>query len=384
MAINDLAGALTTSYEELSMLHNLLSDIAVRTDATEIGELLVDETTRTLNCRRVSLLVMDERGKYLRVLAARGVPEEARAILIPTDYSVAGHVLSEDGLLMVDDIAEYPELVGLSRGNYETGSFAIVRVPLSARGEAVGVLTATERNGAPEFTARDRKLFEGLSSIGASALLSCRLHATVNEQMMSTIQALATAVDAKDHYTHDHSGRVARLCVATVRHMGIIDPTTCREVELAGLLHDIGKIGIPDSILSKTEGLTAQEYATVKSHAHIGARIVEQVKGLERVAKAIRHHHERHDGLGYPLGLSGATIPLASKLISAADVFDTLTSDRPYRKRVSSEEAVRELRQSAGTQQDPSVVEALIAVVRQEMKLSKRAKQQHVVACEPT
>ncbi len=322
----------------------------------------------------MSLLVVDERRENLRVLAARGLPLDAHETLIPVADSMAGRVLQGDGFLVVDDISERPDLAGLSRGHYRSDSFAIIRVPLNARGEAVGVLTATDRLEAPEFTTRDRKLFEGISSIGASALLNCRLHARVIRQMMSTIQALASAVDAKDHYTHDHSGRVAQLCVATAEHMGICEPETLREVRLAGLLHDIGKIGIPDSILSKTARLTPEEYNTIKTHVRIGASIVQHVDGFERVAKAILHHHERHDGLGYPSGLAGDMIPFVSKLISAADVFDTLTSDRPYRTSISIEAALKELRRCKGTQQDPAVVTALTEVVGREAELSTAAE----------
>jgi putative nucleotidyltransferase with HDIG domain len=381
MAVDDLAGAMTTSYEELHMLYTLLSEIAIRTDAAQIGELLVDETARTLNCGRVSLLVFDEQRENLRILAARGLPLEAEAACIRPSECLAGRVLGDDGLLVVDDISARPDLAALSRGKYHSDSFAIIRVPLNARGEAVGVLTATERLGAEEFTTRDRKLFEGISSIGASALLNCRLHSRVNRQMMSTIQALASAVDAKDHYTHDHSGRVAQLCVATAQQLGITDPTIRREVRLAGLLHDIGKIGIPDVILAKTEQLTPDEYVTIKAHVEIGAEIVEHVQGFERVAKAILHHHERYDGLGYPNGLAGSAIPLLSKLISAADVFDTLTSNRPYRVAMPAEEAVKELRRCKGTQQDPDVVEALITVVRRERESPDGAKNQPTQVC---
>jgi putative methionine-R-sulfoxide reductase with GAF domain len=207
MAVGDLANAMTTSYEELHMLHSLLSEIAIRTEAVEIAQLIVDETARTLNCRRVSLLVLDEARENLRMLASRGLPPETREIIVPTGESVAGRVLFEGGLLVVDDVTARPDLAALSRGRYETDSFAVIRVPLSARGEPVGVLAATERTGGAEFTTRDCKLFEGLSSIGASALLNCRLHAAVSHQMMSTIQALASAVDAKDHYIHDHSAK---------------------------------------------------------------------------------------------------------------------------------------------------------------------------------
>ncbi|MHC4063629.1 MAG: HD-GYP domain-containing protein [Planctomycetota bacterium] len=375
-AVGDLAEALMTGYEELNLLYNLLPTIATKVDTAELGEVLVAEAAQTLGCRRVSLLVLDQKRERYTVLAARGVPEEVKGTTIPVAETVAAQSLYDDDLLVVNDMSERPDLAKRSRGRYDSDSFAVVRVPLKAHGEALGFLTATERIEGPEFTARDHKLLEGLSAMGASALLNCRLHAAVNQQMISTIHALASAVDAKDQYTHDHAGRVAQLCVATARELGITDGPTCREVELSGLLHDIGKIGIPDVILSKPAKLTPQEFTQVQCHVHIGARIVGYVAGLEGVAKAILHHHERYDGLGYPSGLSGQAIPLPSALIAVADTFDTLTSDRPYHKACSIDDALREMRRCKGTQLDPRVVEACIAVINRERTLGHRPGQQ--------
>jgi HD-GYP domain-containing protein (c-di-GMP phosphodiesterase class II) len=366
LAIDDLAGAMLLSYEELNMFHNILSNITFSTEAAAIGTVLVDETARALNCGRVSLLVFNEDRTCLNVLASKGLPPHAREVSIPVGQSVSGRVLEEDGLLVVNDITMYPSLERLSRGTYESDAFVIIRIPLHAHGEAIGVLTATEKIGVDEFTTRDRKLFEGLSSVGASALLNCRLHEKLNRQMMATIQALATAVDAKDHYTHSHSARVAELCVVVAQRMSIGDPNTLREIRLSGLLHDIGKIGVPETILGKPSELSSDEYAKVKEHVEIGSRIIQQVPGLEAVASAVLHHHERYDGLGYPAGLAGRDIPFASRLISAADVFDTLTSERPYRKAISVDDAITELQRARGTQQDPSIVDAMVAHVRLE------------------
>lgn len=365
-AVADLADAMLTSYEELNMLYALLPGVATKVDAAEIAEVLVEEASRILRCHRVSLLVLDERQTHLRVLASRGLPPEVRQTAIPVSDTITARALFEDGLCVVNDIAERPDLQELSRGQYDTAAFAVIRVPLHAQGRPIGALTVTERVDGGEFSARDRKLLEGLSAMGASALLNCRLHSVVNRQMMSTITALASAVDAKDRYTHDHSGRVARFAVATAGVLELGDTTSLREVELAGLLHDIVKIGIPDSILSKNGPLTPAEFAVIKTHSDIGAGIVEHVDGLERVADAIRHHHERYDGLGYPGGLSSDAIPIISRLITVADVFDSLTSDRPYRKRVGTAAALQELRRSRGSWLDPLVVDAFLTIAPRE------------------
>lgn len=366
-AVGDLAEEMIACYEELNMLYSLLPSIATRVHAADVADVLVDETMRTLHCRRVSLLVIDEARKNLIVLAARGLPDHVRNTTIPLAGTISERAIDFDDCLIINDLAEHPEISELSRGDYASNAFAVIRVPLRAQGEAVGVLTVTDREGTAEFTARDRKLLEGLAAMGASALLNCRLHGTINRQMISTIQALASAIDAKDQYTHAHSARVAQLVVATARELGMTDAETCREVELAGLLHDIGKIGIPDAILSKAERLTPEEFVTVQKHTEIGAGIVEHVEGLERVGQAVRHHHERYDGLGYPSGLARDGIPVTSRMIAIADVFDVLTSNRPYRKAVGAEEALRELNRFKGTQFDPAIVDAFQRVIDREL-----------------
>jgi len=366
-SVTDLADEMIGSYEELNLLYKLLPSIATNVHPDTIGEVLVEETMRTLHCQRVSLLVLDKSKKHLTVLASRGLPANAKSLSIPVKGSVSGHALSLEDSLIINKVSEHPELAALSRGDYGSESFAVVRVVLKAQGEPVGVLTATDRHGRAEFTARDQSLLEGLAAMGASALLNCRLHSTINRQMVSTIRALASAIDAKDQYTHEHSARVAHLAVATARAMGMTDTESLREVELAGLLHDIGKIGISDKILSKEGRLTTEEFNLVKKHADIGARIVENVEGLEQVAKAVRHHHERYDGLGYPTGLSGDVIPLTSRMITVTDVFDCLTSNRPYRQAIGVEEAIAEIDRSKGTQLDPKVVDVFLKIIRVEL-----------------
>ncbi len=360
-AIADFADQLCVCYEELNMIYALLQTMATKVSEQEIGAALVAQAAETLNCRRVSLLVLDESQESLRVLASVGLPEEARNTTIPVKSSVAGKVLGEASPLFIEDMCSRPDLAELSQGSYETSVFAAIRVPLRARGLPVGVLAATERNDRGDFTSRDCKLLEGLSSMGAASLMHCRLQQAIQEQMMSTIRALALAVDAKDHYTHAHSDRVSRFCVAAARRMGITESDALRQIELAGVLHDIGKIAIPDAVLSKTTKLTSQEYnQLVKTHVRVGAQIVGNVSGLERVAAAILHHHERYDGGGYPDGLRGEAIPLTSRLVAVADTFDAMTSDRPYRKALSHQVAFAELKKCCGTQFDPDVVAAFV------------------------
>lgn len=370
IAMSDCVDQMVTSYEELNMLYGLLAGVATRVNEHDVAEEIIRHAKDTLNCERVSLLVLDEDGKHLRVLAASGVPKDALQVSIPIARSVAGKVITESYPLIAGQMQDHPDLAALSHGRYDSDTFAVIRVPMQARGRPVGVLTATERADGKEFTAHDHKLLEGLSAMGAASLMNCRLHAVVNRQMISTIRALACAVDAKDRYTHAHSDRVAQLSLATARQLGVTGSESIRKVELCGLLHDIGKIGIPDAILAKPGRLTPEEFAIIKTHVSIGGRIVREVNGLEDVAEAIEHHHERYDGLGYPDGLADVEIPLTSKIIAVSDTFDSLTSNRSYRRRTQTERALQEIARCQGTQFDPNVVESFRAALARSPELA--------------
>ena len=172
--------------------------------------------------------------------------------------------------------------------------------------------------------------------------------------------ALARAVDAKDSYTRSHCQTVSQLCAAIAAELGFEGDRLAR-MRLAGLLHDVGKIGVPDAILNKPSGLTDAEYEVMKRHSLLGFEIV-QAADMALEAAWVRHHHERFDGGGYPDGLAGEEIPLESRIILVADAFEAMTSDRPYRQAPGLEFALAELRRHAGSQFDPRVVEALLEV----------------------
>jgi putative nucleotidyltransferase with HDIG domain len=198
-----------------------------------------------------------------------------------------------------------------------------------------------------------------------AAIYSEDMHATVDvaiaedEHHTRTLaNALALAVDAKDSYTRSHCQTVSQLCVVIATELRVHHEQLGR-VRLAGLLHDVGKIGIPDSILQKPEPLSDDEYERMKSHSVLGAGIIEAAD-MWVEAHWVRHHHERVDGTGYPEGLAGSDIPLQSRIILVADAFEAMTSDRPYRPAQGQSYAIAELRRHTGTQFDVDVVEALI------------------------
>lgn len=197
--------------------------------------------------------------------------------------------------------------------------------------------------------------------------LTDRMDITMKSQedtYVGTIKALLTALDAKDKYTAGHCSRVTDYAVQIGRAMNL-DDDELRNLEEASLFHDIGKIGVPESILNKTETLTNDEFDFIKKHPAIGATIIESISFFAHQSSIVRHHHERWDGRGYPDGLAGSSIPLAARILAVADTYDAMTSDRPYRARMPQEKALAIIEECSGTQFDPMIAKTFLNLMKQ-------------------
>jgi putative nucleotidyltransferase with HDIG domain len=194
---------------------------------------------------------------------------------------------------------------------------------------------------------------ETLAKVNFDLVLSKR------QVFVETMEAFAFAVEAKDPYTHGHSRRVAILAERLATELGLSEKD--REmVRVAGILHDVGKIGTPEQVLVKPGRLTADEYEAFKKHSALGHRIVSTVRELEPIGRAILHHHERFDGRGYPVGLVGQAIPILSRVLAVCDTYDAMTTDRPYRASLGHRAAIEELARVSGSQLDPECVRAFL------------------------
>ena len=193
----------------------------------------------------------------------------------------------------------------------------------------------------------------------------------VNKLYLSTIETLAMAIDAKDQITHGHIRRVQRLAVGLARSVGVNDDTQIKAIEAAALLHDMGKLAIPEFILNKPGRLTTNEFEVMKQHANIGADILGSIHFPYPVVPIVRHHHEAWDGTGYPDKIRGVAIPLGARILSVVDCFDALTSDRPYRPRLSIDDAIAVLVQRRGTMYDPLIVDKFVEARQELLELTK-------------
>jgi putative nucleotidyltransferase with HDIG domain len=181
---------------------------------------------------------------------------------------------------------------------------------------------------------------------------------------MDTLTSLALAVDAKDQFTQGHSQKVSSYAVLIAEAIGLDGPEI-EEVRLGGMLHDVGKVGIAESILNKSGPLNPDEWEAMKRHVEYGAKLLEPLRGTERVRAMVGHHHEFFDGSGYPEGLAGSKIPMGARIIAIADAYDTITSERTYKKARTPEEAFQELDRCSNAQFDPELVQMFISRLRE-------------------
>jgi putative nucleotidyltransferase with HDIG domain len=226
------------------------------------------------------------------------------------------------------------------------------------------MLCAAGHAARPDLGPQDARVLRAMAALVARMVDEDRRH---DEQRRvqaegAGLSALLAALDARDHYTGEHSEAVLELAGAVARRLGLGEEAAA-EVEQVALLHDIGKIGIPDAVLQKRGPLDDLEWELMRQHSALGARIVASIGSLAHLAPAIRAEHERWDGAGYPDGLAGDDIPFAARIILATDAWHAMTSDRPYRAALPLDRAVAELERCAGSQFDPAVVAALLALV---------------------
>jgi len=238
---------------------------------------------------------------------------------------------------------------------------SLIAIPFKIRKKLFGMLLAIAKTESSPFTEKDLYYLNFLAERATFVIENVALYENIYENLFATLYAFVEAIEARDPYTRQHSSRVTELALRIGKEMGCSD----EELDLlsfSGNLHDIGKLGVPDSILLKPGPLTGSEFEAIKKHPIIGANIVGHLGLLTAEQKIILHHHERWDGKGYPNGLKGESIPFLSRILSVADVYDAMASDRAYRKKLADEVVFDTIKQGAGSQFDGEVVEAFLNI----------------------
>jgi len=254
---------------------------------------------------------------------------------------------------------------------------AEVCIPSFYRSDLLGVLLLGNKKNGRKFERQELDFFAALASDVAMAIRNAQLFRDLELELdkkkrlfIHTTVALAAAIDAKDHYTHGHTSRVTTLSLEIANRLSQKNKVAFNEkflenLHIASLLHDIGKIGVPESILNKEGPLNETEMKKVREHPLVGVTILQPIRELEDSVLGVKYHHEKYDGSGYPEGLKGAQIPLIASIISVADSFDAMITDRPYRRAFSKEEAIKEIKKQSGKQFDPQIASVLVELYQE-------------------
>ncbi|MDH3216486.1 MAG: HD domain-containing protein [Candidatus Krumholzibacteria bacterium] len=249
--------------------------------------------------------------------------------------------------------------------------------PLLSRGKVLGVIYLDSTDQSNLFTKDDLSLLSAMALKAGVALDNARLYDDMRNLFFNTVETLIRAIQARDPYTSGHSARVSRYCLLIAERLGLATKEK-HYLYLTSMLHDIGKIGIPDALLNRPGKLTEAEKAKVRDHVTVGASMLKALGEMNPIVPLIRHHHEAYDGTGYPDGLEGEDIPLISRIVAVADSYDAMTSDRPYRKARSKREAVAEIRRCSGKNYDPRVVKVFLEILDEQSTAEIDAQPQAV------
>ncbi len=349
---DSLSEQLANSYEELSLIYQISGGMKVNRRPADFFQQACLDVKAVLNVRSVGVaLDADLHDRPEPTLY--GESSLAAADIRRLSAQLLASLRERNSPLLVNGVAT-DKAYGWLGGH----AAHLLAVPLQRQEQVLGCIFAIDK-GTGDFDSVDSKLLNSIANESAIYLENAMLFENVHGLMMGLLHSLTSAVDAKDAYTCGHSERVALLSRHLARQIGLPD----REVEqvyMAGLLHDVGKIGVPESVLQKAGRLDADEMEQMKKHPQIGARILADVRQVKALLPGVLHHHERYDGKGYPAGLAGENIPLMGRIICLADCFDAMTSNRTYRKALPLEVALIEIRRCSGTQFDPMMADQFL------------------------
>lgn len=367
------AEAYTHQLESLMEFSTILNSSL---DTSRVREAAMKATCRLLACEGATLYLVDEANRelFFETIVGNVSSEQLKEIRLKIDgSSIAGAVaLREEGTLVNNVAADKRHFKKADeKGKFQTRN--MVCVPVTNKGRLLGVLQAINTNSGEDFSPRDQRLLEALAAQVAIAVENARLFENLEAQFHETVMAMVTAIEAKDRITGGHTKRVALFSELIAKHMGL-PKKEVHDVRLSAILHDIGKIGIDDKVLKKEAPLDALEWEHMKQHPEMGWKILKDVACMKKIADGMRFHHERPDGLGYPARLKGEEIPLIARIISVADTFDAMTSNRPYRKGLDYDVAFEEIVRNKGTQFDEKVVDGFVQAFKLERMGKKRVK----------
>jgi response regulator RpfG family c-di-GMP phosphodiesterase len=345
-------------FSKLVSLHEVTKILASTLDITELNRKFLDFSTRLARADGGALIFADAQKKLS--LAEKSGDAFTTDFWVNQPFVGAARWVIEHLEPLVIERGKEPPAEGLRPLPPAIQSY--VAFPLKTPSRTIGVLNLVRVTSGDPFSNLDLELINVLASQASISIENVQLYQNIRDNYLKTIRAFALAVEAKDEYTHGHSENVMKFTVMIATHLNL----PSHEIEhykYAGLLHDIGKIGVSERILSKPGKLTPQEFGEIKKHPELGSKIIANVPFLKSLVPLVLHHHEFYGGGGYPHGIAGEEIPFGARILSVADSFEAMTSDRPYRKAMPEKVGLSILDTQRGIQFDPAIVDAFKAAL---------------------
>ncbi len=357
----DKAMELSYKIETIQVMHEIDRSILSTLKSQEILEIATIMVGKVVLCDRATVVLVDkERGGFIYT-AGFGVKFAPKGLFIPFKDTSAAEIINTGRPEYVANMKELRHILPIEKRFIDEGFLSHMRVPLTVKGEIIGILTVGAKR-AHGFTSKDLSTLEKLAYQIGVALENARLITDLEGLFLGTVKSLSSAIDAKSKWTAGHSERVTRYALDIGKGMGL-DEKVLKDIEIGGLLHDIGKLGTYEVILDKPGKLTDEEFNLIRQHPVKGAEILSPIKQLKGIIPVVRHHHEFYNGKGYPDGLKGEGIPLMARIMCVADSVDAMGADRPYRKGRPMDEIIAEVKRCSGTQFDPKVSEVFLRVI---------------------
>jgi putative nucleotidyltransferase with HDIG domain len=339
---------------EIMSFYKISEAMGSEIEPDKLLKLILDTAVREFNADFASLHLIRRDG---RISKQKSVCKDVNIFEILSQFSqdLAEEVTYKGKPLIISDQDAY----------VRTGMRVIktsICQPLLAKGKTIGTLSLIRTKSLHQYTTGQLTTLSLFAAKAAIELENSKLYKDLEDAYFDTVAVLSNAIEARDHYTGGHTERVWKITMGIAKSLGWAEENI-KELKMGAMLHDIGKIGVPDAILNKPGPLTPQEFTIMRTHPEVGANMIEKIAFLNPALPYILYHHERYDGKGYPIGLRGEDIPIQGRLLAVVDTFDAITSDRPYRKGKNTEIAIKEITNNAGSQFDPQDVKAFLGTI---------------------
>jgi len=356
--IRELNRKLSEKLAEMTILYEAAKLTSSSLDLDEVLSSAFNSAVKILNAETGSLMLFDPEEEVLTIKKSYGLNEEIiRKTRVKKGETIVGLVAQSGKPLIIHGRADIS-----IKGRKKYEKVNSICVPLKTRKGVIGVVNLNRKEDANPFTEDNLKLLFTMANDVAFAIENATLYQNLHESYLSIIRALVSALELKDSHTRGHSESVTRYAVALAKKLKLF-PQEIESIEVAAILHDVGKIGVQESILNKPGKLNNEEWKEMKQHPEFSYKILKEVNFPWEIKPVIYAHHERYNGKGYPARLKGEKIPLGARILAVADTFAAMTSDRAYRKGLSKEMAIEELKRVAGTQLDPELVKVFVEML---------------------